>query len=143
MEEIFLCCEFSFERNEVSPVSECARTVCEKLRSMGYGVFFTSESSPDSGVDGYLRLVSSHLDAARVLILVSAAPDDCADGWIRFEWESFAHEIAGWGPKKLLLSYLAGPPDGYPVHLRKAKSFRWGTELDSLLSAVETFLSEQ
>ncbi len=139
MKEIFVCCRFSFERDLCAPEYVAARSLTERLRGMGYRVYFSLEETPDSGTYDYLTLISRHLDGAECLILVSGAPGDCADGWVRYEWESFYRDVAD-GKKKLFLSYLGGDPAAYPRGIRMSPSFRWGEEgLGGLVEAVEAF----
>ncbi len=141
MKEIFLCCEFHFEQADTALKREAA-AICNALRERGYDVFFTSESSPDSGVEGYLWMVSSRLDRAGALVLISASPQDCADGWVHYEWESFYRDIAVRRMKKLFVTYLQGGKENYPRGIAESPSYVWG-DVDGLLGELEKFFAAE
>ncbi len=140
MKKIFLCCEFSFEQGD-TPLSRAACALTSALRDRGYEVFFTGESSPDSGVEGYLWMVSSRLDEADALVLVSSKPADCADGWVRYEWESFYRDITVRRMKKLFVSCLEGGKEGYPRGIAASPSVSWD-DPESLFLILETFFAQ-
>ena len=140
MKEVFLCCEFSFEHERA--LDGVARTVCDALRAKGYEVFFTVGSSPDAGVDGYLWMVSSHLDRAKALVLVSERPSDCASGWAQYEWESFYRDISLRRMHKFFATYLKSGREGYPRGILESPSFVWG-DIDGLLAALDAFFSAE
>lgn len=137
MKEVFLCCDFNFEHADTPP-ERTARALCDALRARGYEVFYTGESSPDAGVDGYLWMVSSRLDGAKALVLVSERPADCADGWVRFEWESFYRDITVRRMKKLFVSCLKEGANGYPRGIAESPSYAWD-DACGLLAELDKF----
>ena len=139
--QVFLSYKYHGENNQILPDYYMAKELYSRLTDIGINTFFSDFSVLNSGDSDYKRLIDDNLDAADVLIVVSTSPVYCNSNWVRYEWDSFYHDILSGRKKGELLSYLDTTDTGaFPRTIRSLQSFK-KNDIDSLVNFVANYFS--
>lgn len=137
--QVFLSYKYHGEGGTILPDYYMAKDLYGRLTAIGINTFFSDFSVHNSGDSDYKRLIDDNLDSAEVLIVVSSDPKYCNSNWVRYEWDSFYHDILGGRKKGELLSYLDTTDVGsFPRTIRSLQSFK-KKDIDSLVDFVSNY----
>ena len=95
------------------------------LTENGLTVFFSEESLSDFGMSEYSESIDKAIDASKHMIVVGSRIEHLTQGWVKYEWTSFADNLKCGYKSGNLITILA--PDialaDLPLGLRHRQSF--------------------
>lgn len=123
---------FKNQKADGSPTPEqtVAGELHRHLTAKGCTVFFSPVTLERMGQANYKQAIDDELDAADVLVAVGSSRANLDSGWVRYEWDSFFHDmLSGLKPHGRVFVYLIGEsPQNLPRALRQTQCIVHGPD---------------
>lgn len=123
---------FISSKSEDYPI---AREIYTFLEGQGYRVFFAEKSIPLGADSVFKKTIDSALDAAQNMIVVGSDAAHLSEGWVHYEWNTFAVEIlSGRKSKSNILTVLNDTVsiNDIPIGLRSCQNLPISSYKDTI-----------
>lgn len=122
---VFISFKNSDEMNNKTKDSELAERYYHYLTERGIDVFFSNIELEFIGKAQYSKVIDAALDSTRLLIVVGCSTENLDSQWVRYEWESFLHDIrSGIKPDgEVFVLYQDMSIKDFPRALRQQQAF--------------------
>ena len=138
--QVFLSFKYHGADGSVLPDYYMAKELYEALTREGLSVFFSDETLVTLACSDYKSVIDSHLDAAKMVIVVSTSPEHCKSNWVRYEWDSFFSDLLSGRKEGELVSYLASDDLGaFPRTIRTRQIFERKDGMERLVAYVRSY----
>lgn len=123
---------FISSKSEDYPI---AREIYTFLEGRGYRVFFAEKSIPLGADSVFKKTIDNALDAAQNMIVVGSDATYLSEGWVHYEWNTFAVEIlSGRKSKSNILTVLNDTvsTNDIPIGLRSCQNLPISSYKDTI-----------
>lgn len=90
--DIFISYKHTDEYGDITPDHLIAEKLYNTLVSLGYNVFFSSNSLEKLGSSRYKADIDTALDTAKVMVVVICQVEHATSHWVQYEWDSFYND---------------------------------------------------
>lgn len=140
--DIFLSYKCTDEDGKKTPDYGIAHEMHERLSSIGYSVFFSSDTLEKIGSSRYKTDIDEALDTAKIMIVILTNADYANSHWVQYEWDSFYNDyLSGIRSEANLFTLTQGVDvHNLPRTLRNVQNFNYVTDMEHLCKYIENIL---
>ena len=142
--DIFLSYKHADENGLITEDYKIGKRVFDELSSVGYSVFFSSNSLEQIGSSRYKADIDAALDTANAMIVVLTKPQYATTQWVQYEWDSFYNDYLSGVRKEANLFTLTHNVSIHdlPRTLRNVQNFPYQEDLSALYNFIKNALPE-
>ena len=121
-----------------------AQELYDKLKKIGYSVFFSEQSLEEIGSFKYKSDIDNALDSAKIMIVVLTNPEFATTRWVQYEWDSFYNDyLSGVKNNAALFTFTENLNiHDLPRTLRDVQNFDYAkNDMNKLCDYISNFLS--
>ncbi len=140
--DIFISYKHFDEQGLITKDFQIGQRLFDTLSSLGYRVFFSSNSLEKIGSSRYKEDIDAALDTASIMIVVITKIEYATSHWVQYEWDSFYNDYLS-GVRKdanLFTLTLNINIHDLPRTLRNVQNFSYQEDLSSLCSFIKNAL---
>lgn len=140
--EIFISFKRSDEYGNKTKDYEIAKELYDDLVSLGYTVFFSSNSLESLGSSRYKADIDEALDEAKVMIVVLTRAEYAVSHWVQYEWDSFYNDFLSGVRSKANLFTLTQDinVNDLPRTLRNVQNFNYSEGVSRVCDYVKNVI---
>lgn len=143
--DIFISFKYSDGNGNQTVDYEIANKLYNKLSSIGYNVFFSTNSLEKMGSSRYKADIDKALDTAKVMIVVLTKVEYANSQWVQYEWDSFYNDYLSGVRKEANLFTLTQNINinDLPRTLRNVQNFDYKEGLSHLCDFVKNAIPKE
>lgn len=140
--EIFISFKRSDEYGNKTKDYEIAKELYDDLVSLGYTVFFSSNSLESLGSSRYKADIDEALDEAKVMIVVLTRAEYAVSHWVQYEWDSFYNDFLSGVRSKANLFTLTQDinVNDLPRTLRNVQNFNYSEGVSRVCDYIKNVI---
>lgn len=140
--EIFISFKRSDEYGNKTKDYEIAKELYDDLVSLGYTVFFSSNSLESLGSSRYKADIDEALDEAKVMIVVLTRVEYAVSHWVQYEWDSFYNDFLSGVRSKANLFTLTQDinVNDLPRTLRNVQNFNYSEGVSRVCDYIKNVI---
>lgn len=126
--DVFISFKNSDANGNKTVDGEIARNLYDELTSRKISTFFSNATLLSLGQSVYKKSIDEALESTKVLVIVSTQTQYLNSEWVKYEWESFHHDIlSGMKKNAQIVPYFANfTREETPRSLRDFQTFNTG-----------------
>ncbi|MBQ5488369.1 MAG: toll/interleukin-1 receptor domain-containing protein [Clostridia bacterium] len=143
--DVFISYKCSDDNGERTRDYAIAKEIEESLLSLGYSVFFSSDTLEQLGSSRYKADIDQALDSAKLMVVVLTKAEYALSHWVQYEWDSFYNDyLSGLRKDANLFTVTLGVDiHDLPRTLRNVQNFPYESGTAAFVDYVKHVLKKE